>query len=57
MIGMCLFNARGPTQPILKPVMDSTSLSGTQVIRRQFKIERTFFGSTERSPAVQAKAY
>lgn len=57
MIGMCLFSASGPTQPILKPVMDSTSLSGTQVIRRQFRIERTFFGSIERSPAVQANAY
>ena len=57
MIGMCLFNASGPTQPALKPVIDSTSLNETQVMRRQFRIERTFFGSTERSPAVQASAY
>ena len=57
MIGMCLFNASGSTQPALKPVIDSTSLNETQVMRRQFRIERTFFGSTERSPAVHASAY
>ncbi len=57
MIGMCLFRASGPTHPALKPVMDSTSFSDTQVIRRQFSTERTFLGSTERSPAIQANAY